>query len=114
MIEPELLKPETRIYFRDTFDHLQQVISILEANRESIASLVDLYLANNDLRTNNIMKQLTIVSTIFIPLTFLVGVWGMNFPHMPEFGLSHGYLYSWLIMIGLGGLLYLWFRRKYF
>lgn len=113
MLESALIKSESRMYFRDTYDHLQQVVSMLDANRETLASLMDLYLANNDLRMNLIMKQLTVVATIFIPLTFLVGVWGMNFDNMPELGLKHGYLYAWMAMIVVGVLLYLWFKRKY-
>jgi magnesium transporter len=113
MLESNLIRNENRMYFRDTYDHLQQVMSMLEANRETLSSLMDLYLANNDLRMNLIMKQLTVVATIFIPLTFLVGVWGMNFEHMPELGIPHGYLYAWALMIGMGVLLYWWFRRKY-
>jgi magnesium transporter len=112
MLESELIREGTRLYFRDTLDHLQQVTLMLESNRETIASLVDLYLANNDLRMNQIMKQLTVVSTIFIPLTFLVGVWGMNFVEMPELNLAHGYLYAWLTMIVIGIGLYLWFKRR--
>jgi magnesium transporter len=110
--ETSLIHTESRLYFRDTYDHLQQIVSMLDANRETIASLVDLYLANNDLRTNNIMKQLTVVSTIFIPLTFLVGVWGMNFSRMPELSMTYGYLYAWIIMLVIGVLLYLWFRKR--
>lgn len=113
MLESGLITKESRIYFMDTFDHLQQVMSMLDANRETLTSLMDLYLANNDLRMNLIMKQLTVVSTIFIPLTFLVGVWGMNFDKMPELRWEFGYLYAWLAMIALGVLLYLWFRHKY-
>lgn len=100
------------VYYRDTYDHLKQVMSMLESNREVIASLVDLYLANNDLRLNRTMNQLTIVATIFIPLTFLVGVWGMNFKRMPELEWTHGYLAAWILMIVVGVSLYLWFRRK--
>lgn len=112
MMEPALIQTETRLYFRDTYDHLQQVVAMLEANRETMASLMDLYLANNDVRSNNVMKQLTVVATIFIPLTFLVGVWGMNFEGMPELSMQHGYFFAWLLMIAVGLLLYFWFRRK--
>ena len=73
---------------------------------------MDLYLANNDLRMNHIMKQLTVIATIFIPLTFLAGVWGMNFKFMPELGWQYGYIFAWLIMILVGIGLYIWFRRK--
>lgn len=113
MLDSVLVKSESKMYFRDTYDHMRQVMSMLDANRESLSSLMDLYIANNDLRLNHIMKQLTVVATIFIPLTFLVGVWGMNFKYMPELGWPYGYLYAWLAMIGIGVLLYWWFRRKY-
>lgn len=113
MLDSALIKSESKIYFRDTYDHLRQVMSMLDANRETLSALMDLYIANNDLRMNLIMKQLTVVATIFIPLTFLVGVWGMNFHNMPELAMQHGYLYSWLVMLAVGLLLYLWFRRKY-
>lgn len=113
MLDSVLVKTETKLYFRDTYDHLQQVMSMLDANRETLSSLMDLYLANNDLRMNMIMKQLTVVSTIFIPLTFLVGVWGMNFDRMPELRWDYGYLYAWIVMIGIGVALYWWFKHKY-
>jgi len=112
MMESAFIPETSRLYFRDTYDHLQQVMIMLEANRETIASLVDLYLANNDLRLNRTMNQLTIVATIFIPLTFLVGVWGMNFHNMPELGWPNGYLYAWLLLFAVGIGLYFWFRRK--
>lgn len=110
--ESGLISNENLIFFRDTNDHLQQVSQMIDANRETIASLVDLYLANNDLRMNQIMKQLTVVSTIFIPLTFLVGVWGMNFRYMPELEWVNGYWYAWLLMLILGIFFYFWLRRK--
>ena len=77
-----------------------------------ISSLLDLYMSNNDQQMNNIMKQLTIVSTIFIPLTFLAGIWGMNFSFMPELDWKFGYLFAWLLMLLLGTGLYFYFRRK--
>ena len=113
MMDSALIKRESKIYFRDTYDHLRQVMSMLDANRETLSALMDLYIANNDLRMNLIMKQLTVVATIFIPLTFLVGVWGMNFKFMPELRWPNGYLYAWLAMIALGVLLYGWFKHKY-
>ena len=113
MLDSALIKPETKIFFRDTYDHLRQEMSMMDANRETLSALMDLYIANNDLRMNLIMKQLTIVATIFIPLTFLVGVWGMNFKNMPELHWINGYWYAWLVMIVVGVGLYLWFRRKY-
>jgi len=112
LMESGLIGKNSLIYFRDTNDHLQQVSLMMDANRETIASLVDLYLANNDLRMNSVMKQLTVVSTIFIPLTFMVGVWGMNFKNMPELEWTHGYLFAWLVMVFLSLVFFFWLRRK--
>ena len=80
--------------------------------RETLSSLVDLYISNNDLRMNAIMKRLTIVSTLFIPLTFLVGVWGMNFKIMPELDWRYGYFIAWAVMIVTGVLTWLYMKRK--
>ena len=85
---------------------------IIEICRETLSSLVDLYISNNDLRMNNIMKRLTIVSTIFIPLTFLAGVWGMNYKWMPELDWRYGYLFAWLVMGIIGIIVYLFFKKK--
>jgi len=113
LLDSDLVKSESKIYFRDTYDHLRQVMSMLDANRETLSALMDLYISNNDLRMNLVMKQLTVVATIFIPLTFLVGVWGMNFKFMPELWWPNGYLFAWIVMIAVGVALYLWFRWKY-
>jgi magnesium transporter len=112
MLDSEYIISEMKPYFKDTYDHIQQITLMLEANRETLASLIDLYLANNDLRMNHIMKQLTVIATIFIPLTFLAGVWGMNFSFMPELGWQYGYIFAWSVMILVGIGLYIWFRRK--
>ena len=73
---------------------------------------MDLYISNNDLRMNDIMTRLTVVSTIFIPLTFLAGVWGMNFKWMPELDWRYGYLLAWGIMLVLGVAVALYLKRK--
>ena len=101
-----------RAFFNDVNDHLQFVLQTIEICRETLSSLVDLYISNNDLRMNDIMKRLTIVSTIFIPLTFLVGVWGMNFKIMPELDWRYGYVYAWILMLLVGGAVYWFFRKK--
>lgn len=101
-----------RAFFNDVNDHLQFVLQTLENCRETLSSLVDLYISNNDLRMNDIMKRLTIVSTIFIPLTFLAGVWGMNFKYMPELDWRYGYLFAWIVMAIIGIVVYLYFRKK--
>ena len=99
-------------FFNDVNDHLQFVLQTIEICRETLSSLVDLYISNNDLRMNDIMKRLTIVSTIFIPLTFLVGVWGMNFKMMPELDWRYGYCFAWALMIIIGIMVYAFFRKK--
>ena len=110
--ENQLIHKANRAFFNDVNDHLQFVIQTIEICRETLSSLVDLYISNNDLRMNDIMKRLTVVSTIFIPLTFLVGVWGMNFKTMPELEWQYGYFFAWGLMITLGIIIYLYFKKK--
>ncbi len=107
-----LIAKNTHIYLKDSYDHLQQACMMVESSRETISSLFGLYLSSNDLRMNRIMKQLTVVATVFIPLTFLVGLWGMNFRFMPELEWKYGYLAAWCVMIAVGSLLYFYFKRK--
>lgn len=102
----------TRPFFKDVNDHLQLTLQTLEICREAFATFTDLYIANNDMRMNAIMKRLTIVSTIFIPLTFLVGVWGMNFKFMPELEWRYGYLFAWVVMALVAIIVVLLFRGK--
>jgi len=110
--ENSLMHKVNRAFFNDVNDHLQFVLQTIEICRETLSSLVDLYISNNDLRMNDIMKRLTIVSTIFIPLTFLVGVWGMNFKIMPELDCRYGNVYAWILMLLVGGAVYWFFRKK--
>lgn len=111
-VENSLMHKVNRAYFNDVNDHLQFVLQTLEICRELLSSLVDLYISNNDLRMNDIMKRLTVVSTIFIPLTFLVGVWGMNFKMMPELDWQYGYLAAWGTMAIIGIIIYWYFKKK--
>lgn len=110
--DSELFHKSVRPFLNDVNDHLQYAAQQIDLCRETLASLVDLYISNNDLRMNAIMKRLTIVSTIFIPLTFLVGVWGMNFRRMPELEWKYGYAMAWGIMILVGVVVGLFFRKK--
>ena len=107
-----LIHKTNRAFFNDLNDHLNYVSQNIEICRETLSSLVDLYISNNDLRMNSIMKSLTIVSTIFIPLTFLVGVWGMNFENMPELKWKYGYPVAWCIMVCIGVGVYIFLRTK--
>ena len=110
--EDVLIHKTNRAYYNDVNDHLQFVLQTIEICRETLSSLVDLYISNNDLRMNDIMKRLTVVATIFIPLTFLVGVWGMNFKWMPELEWQYGYLFAWITMFVIGIVVYLYFKIK--
>lgn len=108
----KLLHKTNKVFFNDVNDHLQFVLQTIDICRETLSYLVDLYISSNDLRMNDIMKRLTVVSTIFIPLTFLVGVWGMNFKIMPELGWKYGYLTAWIIMVAVGFVAYLFLKKK--
>lgn len=108
----DLLHKASRPFFNDVNDHLQFVLQTLDGCRDMISALVDIYLSNNDRRMNSIMKQLTVVSTIFIPLTFLAGIWGMNFQWMPELGWRYGYVFAWTLMLILVAVIYFYFKRK--
>lgn len=110
--ENQLIHKVNRAFYNDVNDHLQFVVQTIETCRETLSSLVDLYISNNDLRMNDIMKRLTVVSTIFIPLTFLAGVWGMNYKWMPELDWHYGYLFAWGLMIAIAIIVYFYFRKK--
>lgn len=99
-------------YWRDLSDHIVQVVEIVEVQREALASYMDLYMSITGNRMNSVMSFLTVIATIFIPLTFLVGVWGMNFKYMPELEWQYGYLFAWGVMVATGGGMWLWFRRN--
>lgn len=107
-----LIQPGTRMFLRDLYDHSVQVIDMVESNRDILAGMHDTWLSSNANRMNEIMKVLTIIATVFIPLTFIVGVYGMNFAHMPELQWRWGYAAVWALMLGIGGGMLLWFRRK--
>lgn len=101
-----------RVYLRDAQDHTLQVLETLESYREMAVGLMELYLSTTSNRLNEVMKTLTVVATIFIPLTFIVGVYGMNFERMPELAWRYGYPGVWLVMVGVAAGLLLWFRRR--
>jgi magnesium transporter len=108
----ELIAESTIPFLRDLYEHLIQIIDTTEILRDSVAGLLDLYLSSVSLRTNETMKVLTVMATIFIPLTFLVGVYGMNFRYMPELGWRWGYPALWLFMIACTVGMLIAFRRK--
>lgn len=110
----ELIDERTIPFLRDLYEHLVQIIDTTEILRDSVSGLLDLYLSSVSQRTNEIMKVLTVVSTIFIPLTFLAGVYGMNFDYMPELRWRWGYPALWLFMIVCAcGMLVAFWRKKW-
>src|SRR5690554_1487835 len=109
-----LVQDETKLYFRDLYDHTIQVIENIESLRDLIAGMVDIYLSTVSNRMNQVMKVLTIIATIFIPLTFIAGVYGMNFVYMPELEWRQGYPIVLGIMFLIGiFMLYLFKRKKW-
>jgi magnesium transporter len=108
--ESPLIKDPTILYLKDVYDHVIQIIDNIETYRDILSGMLDIYLSSISNRLNEVMKMLTIIATIFIPLTFIVGVYGMNFKHMPELEWHWGYFSVWLvmIMISLGMVLYFW------
>lgn len=99
-------------FFSDIYDHLLKLSEILESNRDVTADLRDSYISLNSNRMNNIMKTLTVITTIFMPLTFIAGIYGMNFQNMPELSWSWGYFGVLAVMFGIGIGMFLWFRHK--
>jgi len=108
----ELIEDKTRKYFTDIYEHITQIIETIESYRETVSGLKDLYLSSISFRMNKVMQVLTIIATIFIPLTFLVGVYGMNFDNMPELHWKYAYFILWGIMISIVVILAFFFKKK--
>jgi len=111
-LEPPLVKTENQIYVRDVYDHLIQTIDIIEGFRDVVAGLMDIYLSNINIRTNEIMKVLTVVSTIFVPLTFITSMYGMNFEFMPELHVKWAYPAILIIMFAMATSMLSYFHSK--
>jgi len=107
-----LIKDSTEAYLRDLYDHTIQVIDTVESFRDIVSGMLDTYLSSISNRMNSVMKVLTIIATIFIPLTFVAGIYGMNFENMPELKWRWGYAAVWLVMIIIAGVMIAYFKRK--
>lgn len=107
-----LIRPEMLPFYRDLYDHAVRVMDIIETFRELQSGKLDLYMSVLSYRQNEVMRVLTVAATIFLPLTFLAGVWGMNFENMPELGWRLGYLFAWGAMALLAFGMLAFFRRK--
>lgn len=110
--ETELIKPSTDIYLRDLHDHAVRVIDTVETFRDLLSGMMDIYLSSVSNRMNEVIKVLTIITTIFVPVTFIVGVYGMNFDNMPELHSKWGYPIVWLVIIVTILSLLVYFRKK--
>lgn len=124
--ESRLITPEVKNYLRDAYDHCIQIMDLIESYKEITSSVIDLYLSMVSNRMNEIMKVLTIISVIFIPLTFIAGIYGMNFAHqdehghtipdnMPELYWPHGYAYALVLMFAIALVqVYIFWKKGWF
>lgn len=110
--ESPLIHKATRPYLRDVYEHTVQVIDTLETSREMITGAVDICMTSISNRLNEVMRVLTVITTIFIPLSFIAGVYGMNFEHMPELHWRFGYEAVWVVMIAVAAGMLVYFRRR--
>ncbi|MCC6476426.1 magnesium/cobalt transporter CorA [bacterium] len=110
--DSHLISPATRIYFRDVHDHAQHAAEMLDTMRELGAMSIELYISRLSLRQNDVMRVLTVIATIFLPLTFLVGIWGMNFDNMPELHWKYGYFLALGLMAIVSLFMLFYFKRK--
>ncbi len=107
-----LISRDVQVYLRDCYDHVIQVLDMVETYRELASSLMDVYLSSVSNRMNEIMKVLTVISTLFIPITFIVGLYGMNFKFMPELDWRWGYAAVWVVMLSVEAVLIHFFWRR--
>jgi magnesium transporter len=110
--ESKLISAEIDIFLRDAHDHALRVIDTVETYRDLLSGMMDIYLSSVSNKMNEIMKVLTIITTIFVPVTFIAGVYGMNFDYMPELHSKWGYIITWAVMILIMGSLAVYFKKK--
>ncbi len=110
--ESKLIKKQTAVFLRDVYDHTIQVIDVVESFRDMASSMLDIYLSSISNKMNEVMKILTMIATIFIPITFIAGVYGMNFKYMPELEWRWGYAGVWFIILVIMISMVAYFRRK--
>lgn len=107
-----LLSEPTLFYLRDVLDHTVQVIDNLEVMREMLSALLEVYLSKINMKTNDVIKVLTVIATIFMPITFVASIYGMNFHYMPELHWPWGYTMAWSVMIMITIMMLIYFKRK--
>jgi len=110
--ESLLIKESTRIYLKDVYDHTIHIIDTLETFREMATEMLEIYLSNINNKLNNVIKVLTLIATIFMPLTLITGIYGMNFKYIPELSWRWGYPMVMLVMAGVGAAMVYYFKKK--
>ena len=105
-------KKDVELFFRDVYDHTIQVIDTVETYRDMLSGFLDIYLSSISNKMNEVMKVLTIIATIFIPTTFIAGVYGMNFEFMPELKWKYAYPVFWLLMLVVFVGMLIYFKRR--
>jgi len=110
--ESSLMKKNTTIYLRDVYDHTIRVIETVETFRDILSGILEIYLSSVNNRMNSVIKILTIITTIFMPLSFIAGIYGMNFKYMPELEWHWGYYSVWLVFIAITGIMLYYFKKK--
>jgi magnesium transporter len=112
--ESTFFTANTHLFFRDLQDHSTRIIDTVETYRDLLSGIMDIYLSTNANKMNEVMKVLTIMSSVFIPVTFIAGIYGMNFEFMPELKSKYGYAAVWVVMLSvMGGLLYYFKKKKW-
>jgi magnesium transporter len=111
-VESPLVRKDTLIFLRNVYGHTIEIIETIESFRDLMAGMIDIYLSSLSMKLNEVMKVLTIIATIFIPLTFVVGIYGMNFRHMPELDWRFGYPMVMLVVLTAGVSMLVYFRKK--
>ena len=110
--ESALIHAATRIYLKDIYDHAIQALDTVETYRDMLSGMIDIYLSSLSNRMNQVMKVLTVIATIFMPVTFLAGVYGMNFRHFPELEWAWGYPLFWILCLAIAAAMLILFKRK--
>jgi len=110
--EIQFITQSVKLYLRDVYDHTIQVIETVETIRDMLGGMLDIYLSSISNKMNEVMQVLTIIATIFIPLTFIAGIYGMNFEYMPELGWRNGYFIVWFVMIAIAAYMVYFFKKK--
>lgn len=111
-IEIPLIHASTKLYFQDIYDHTIQIVEALETFRELLTTMLDIYLSSTGNRTNDVMKVLAIIGTIFMPLAFIAGIYGMNFKYMPELEFRYGYPLVWALALAITTAMIVYFKKK--